>query len=194
MGARRPRAGIVAPVATDTLAGRYKAACATPSDIYEHLPGFVTLCAELQATKVIELGTRSGVSTIAWLYGLEGRGHLWSVDIDDRPDIGTHDHWTFIQGDDTDPDIYTQLPSGVDVVFIDTNHTYDQTVAELNLYRWLVRPGGRIVLHDTELARPKGVHGPAWPVKRAVTDWATAEGLEWTNTERCFGLAVITVT
>ena len=69
------------------LVDQYEEACSTPSDIVEHLPYFVTLCQELRAKKVIELGTRGGVSTIAWLYGLElTAGHLWSVDIQPAPE------------------------------------------------------------------------------------------------------------
>lgn len=179
---------------TETLAARYEKACRTPSDIYEHLPTFVALVAELQATAVVELGTRTGVSTIAWLYALEGRGRLWSVDLDVRPDIGNYDHWTYIRGDDLDPDVYTQLPGSVDIVFVDTSHAYLQTLRELGLYRWLVRPGGRIVLHDTELAAPELVgRQPPFPVKKAIVEWCAAEGLTWTNDERCFGLGQIEI-
>lgn len=66
------------------LADEYARLCQTPSDIYLHLGTFVGLVEHLDATHVIELGTRSGVSTIAWLYALEGRGRLTSVDFDPR--------------------------------------------------------------------------------------------------------------
>ena len=98
-----------------TLEERYNSALATPSDIFEHLPTFVALVEELDATKVIELGTRTGVSTVAWLYALHGRGHLWSVDLDPKPDIGDYPHWSFVQGDDLAPDIYGNLPGDVDI-------------------------------------------------------------------------------
>lgn len=178
-----------------TLAQRYHHACHTPSDIGEHLPTFVDLCRRLNAKKVIELGTRGGVSTIGWLYGLEETdGHLWSVDIDPPPPF-KHDRWTFIQGDDLDPETLAQLPRGtVDIVFIDTSHVYEQTVAELNVYRWRVRRGGRIVLHDTELRHPIDAPiFPPYPVKRAVKEFCDEEKLIWTNHPNSFGLAVIQV-
>lgn len=176
------------------LADRYRDACATPSDIYEHLPTFVSLVEDLKAKTVIELGTRGGVSTVAWLYGLEKTdGHLWSVDVDPAPEL-QHPRWTFIQGDDLSVDTINRLPEEVDIVFIDTSHEYQQTVAELNVYRWMVRPGGKIVLHDTELAHPLGVPvQPRFPVKTAVEEFCFEEGLSWTNTPGCFGLGVIDI-
>lgn len=177
-----------------SLTERYLELCATPSDIVDHLPTFVRTCEELQARQVIELGTRSGVSTIAWLYGLElVGGHLWSVDVDAKPQIGNHDHWTFIRGDDCSEAVFTQLPDKVDAIFVDTSHAYEHTLSELSLYHWLVRPGGRILLHDTELAHPENVTGRAFPVRRAVEDFCMAEGYEWRNDERCWGLATIEV-
>lgn len=174
------------------LASLFQAACQTPSDIYEHLPVFHELC--VGATKIIELGTRGGVSTIAWLYGLEHQGHLWSVDIDPAPDM-TYPHWTFIQGDDLDPAVVGQLPDDADVVFIDTSHAYEDTLAELNVYRWKVKPGGKIVLHDTELRRPGGLltRQPPFPVKVAVEEFCTEENLTWTNRPNNNGLGVIDI-
>jgi len=168
----------------------YNEACSTPSDINEHLPTLFDLTAT--AGTVVELGTRGGVSTLAFLHALTGRGHLWSVDIDPRPDLPEFDHWTFIEGDDCSPEVFAQLPTGVDVVFIDTSHAYPHTVDELALYRWLVRPGGVIVLHDTELQFPGGIApGPAFPVKRAVVEFCEREQLEWFNYPNNNGLGVI---
>lgn len=177
---------------TPTLAARYHEACRTPSDINEHLPTMVALCRELQASKVIELGTRGGVSTIAWLYGLEETdGHLWSVDIDPAPDL-EHDRWTFLQGDDLDPAIVRQLPDSADICFIDTEHSFEQTLSELNVYRWKVRPGGALVLHDTELMHPFGLRGqPPFPVKKAVEEFCHDEGLTWKNYPTNNGLGVV---
>ncbi len=174
------------------LADEYGRLCRTPSDINEHLPTFVALVQRLNAKHVIELGTRSGVSTTAWLHGLSKTGgRLTSVDIDEAPDIATHDDWTFLQGDDCDPDITVQLDPA-DIVFIDTSHTYLQTVAELYLYRWLVKPGGLMVLHDTELAHPQDAPiRPAYPVKTAIEEFIADTGYEWTNHRNNNGLGII---
>lgn len=175
------------------LADDYQRLCDTPSDIYLHLPRFVQLVKETKATHVLELGTRTGVSTIAWLYALEGCGRLTSVDTDARPDIGSYPHWDFIQGDDCDPAVVARLDQA-DIVFIDTSHGYRHTLMELNIYRHIVRPGGLIVCHDTELAHPMGEpNHPAFPVKSAIEEFTTAEGLKWQNDPRCWGLGVIEV-
>lgn len=179
----------------DTIGVRYADACRTPSDVWEHLPVFVQLVEQTHATKVIELGTRGAVSTVAWLYGLDlTDGHLWSVDIDVAPPLPT-DRWTFIQGDDLDPAVVQQLPDDADIVFIDTSHMYADTLAELNVYRWHVRAGGKIVLHDTELPTPIGWtrDQPRYPVKAAVEQFCGDETLTVKYLPNNFGLGIIDV-
>jgi predicted O-methyltransferase YrrM len=178
-----------------SLTDEYERLCKTPSDIYEHLPTFVRLCAGHDAQHVIELGTRTGVSTVAWLHGLAATGgRLTSVDIDARPPIGHHDHWTFVQGDDMDPAVFAALEPA-DLLFLDTSHHYAHTLRELNLYRHLVKPGGLLLCHDTMLERPEGSprSDPPFPVRRAIEEFCEAEGLSWTNEPRCWGLATIEV-
>lgn len=177
------------------LAAEYDRVCRTPSDIFLHLPRMVALVEELDAQHVIELGTRTGVSTIAWLHALERTGgRLTSVDIDPKPAIGDYDHWTFVQGDDCDPRIVAAL-APADIVFIDTSHHYGHTVRELNVYRWLVNPGGVICLHDTELPVPEGAPAgdPRFPVKRAVEGFVAENGFDWLNVPECWGFAVVKV-
>jgi cephalosporin hydroxylase len=175
------------------LAEDYARVCATPSDIYLHLPRMVALVEELDATSVIELGTRTGVSTIAWLYALEGRGHLTSVDLDGRPPIGEHPHWTFIQGDDLSMKVLERMKPA-DIVFLDTSHLYDHTIVELEVYRVLVKPGGRIVCHDTQLRRPEGSPSrPLFPVRTAILEFVEREGLDWHEYPDCWGLGVIVI-
>lgn len=177
-----------------SLTDQYLELCDTPSDVYEHLPTFVQTVEDLHAQQIIELGTRSGVSTIAWLYALEqSGGHLWTVDLEPAPNIGQYDHWTHLQGDDCSEQVFERLPSQVDVVFIDTSHEYDHTLTELSLYHWLVRPGGRILLHDTELPHPEFVSGRSYPVRRAIEAFCRSEGLVWSNDPRCWGLGTIEI-
>lgn len=165
---------------TLTLADEYARLCATPSDIFRHLPRFVDLVELLDAKHVIELGSRSGVSTVAWLYALERNGgHLTSVDLDEAPEIGVWGHWRHVQGNDQDPEVIASLEPA-DIVFIDTSHWYPETVRELNLYRWLVNPGGVMCGHDSELAWPEGAarSDGSFPVKRAVKEFAVENGYQ----------------
>lgn len=174
------------------LAEEYERLCRTPSDIYLHLPRLAGLVEALDAKHVIELGTRTGVSTVAWLWALEKTGgRLTSVDVDERPPIGEFPHWTFIQGDDCDPAIVAELDDA-DIVFIDTSHLYEHTARELRIYRHLVRPGGVLVLHDTMLERPIGAPvRPRFPVRTAVEEFVAEESLEWINVPECWGLGII---
>lgn len=175
-----------------TLADLYRERCAEPSDIQDHLPRFVEMVDRLHARHVIELGTRSGVSTTAWLYALEQTGgRLTSIDIDPAPDIGLWPHWTFLQGDDLDPRLIADLEPA-DIVFIDTSHTYEHTRTELAVYRHLVRPGGLMVLHDTLLMHPDGAPlSPRFPVHKAVVEFCQQERFTWTEHHDSWGLAVI---
>lgn len=185
-------AGDVVVGAAVSLREEYERLCATPSDIYLHLPRFVKMVVDADARHVVELGTRTGVSTVAWLYGLERTGgRLTSVDIDERPAIGDHDHWTFIQGSDLEPAVTDQIDDA-DIVFIDTSHLYEHTLTELYIYRHFVRPGGRLVLHDTMLERPIGAPlRPRFPVRTAIEEFCAEEGLAWRNIPECWGLGVI---
>lgn len=177
-----------------TLEELYKEVVETPSDIHEHLETFVDMVIATGARDVIELGVRGCVSTIAWLYALDVTdGHLWSVDIDPpKRWFGVQPRWTFVLGDDMNPDTFMRVPSEADIVFIDTSHAYQHTLNELNMYGGLVRPGGVILLHDTEVQWPELVDdGVEYPVKRAVRDYCRDNELEWTNQPHCNGLGII---
>lgn len=172
-----------------SLSEQYERVSKHPSDIQGHLSRFVEMVEDLDATHVIELGTRTGVSTIAWLYALEGRGTLTSVDLDPKPDIGEWDHWTFIQGDDME--VVGDLEPA-DIVFIDTSHLYEHTCAELEAYLPLAR--SLIVCHDTQLRIPEGAPSrPLFPVRKAIVEFTERHGFTWTEHTDSWGLGVINV-
>lgn len=200
--------------AESVLSYRYETLCRTPSDIYQHLPTFVEAVNELDAKKVIELGVRYGVSTIAWLYALKGRGNLWSVDcsfpipanpdgpneldrvnlLDPQGPLGVQDHWTFLLGYDTWPSVLDALPKkNVDIIFIDTNHVYEETLIELELYYPRVRKGGRIYLHDTDLVTTGNAvtPQPPYPVRTAMEEFCAKHSLSYSNNPNNSGLGTI---
>jgi cephalosporin hydroxylase len=174
------------------------------SDIYQHLPalfGAVTECRS-ENPVVLELGTRSGNSTAAFLYALQVRqsGILHSVDIE-VPDVPAewfgNQRWLFHLGDDVDARILGlwQTRPFLDVLFVDTSHTYEHTLAELIAYMPLVKPGGVALFHDT------GVVSEVCHVVRALDEycadmqqmWHPAYELNWSNDPRCYGLGTIRV-
>lgn len=197
----------------EVLKDRYDRLCRESVDMHEHMPTFVKTVEELDATTAIELGVRYGHSTIALLYGLLNRGHLWSVDcsfpvpanprarnglddvnlLDPQGPLGVMDHWTFILGYDTWPEVLDCLPQEVDFIFLDTNHVYEETLLELELYYPRVRPGGRMLLHDTALETTGNAvtPQPPYPVLTAMTEFCEDRGLGWTNNPSCFGLGTI---
>ena len=166
---------------------RYQQHYATPSDIQHHLG----LLFSLARGNVLELGTRSGVSTAALLAGVERNGgHVWSVDIDDCSHVAAgHTDWTFTQGSSTDPKLALNLGvvSGddgmsIDLLLIDTEHTYEQATMELALWGEWVRPGGTILMHDPE----------TFPgIRRAAQEFADRMHWPITFVLPCHGMAVI---
>ena len=173
---------------------------ASGSDIGLHLP---YLHQRAKTAKVaVELGVRSGCSTAALLCGLEDSdGHLWSVDIEPPgpPANGWlgDPRWSFIHGDDMDAQVTELIPDELDLLFIDTSHRYAHTLAELTTYGHRVKPGGVILLHDTELEVAPGSvqeEDKGFPVRRAIQDWCRSRFLTPGWREGCYGLGVIEVT
>lgn len=173
---------------TDTFA-RYQQHYANPSDIQHHLG----LLFSLARGNVLELGTRGGVSTAALLAGVEkAGGHVWSVDLEDCSAVAAgHPQWTFIQGSSTDVIMSAAMiedmaimggHTGIDLLLIDTEHTYEQATAELALWSPYIAPGGTILMHDPE----------TFPgVRRAAQEFVDAQGWASTFVLPCNGMAVL---
>jgi len=187
----------IKPHAVGTLDEQHARNCSIPSDINEHLPRMVALVEAHTPDHIVELGARSGLSTTAWLYGLQGtNGRLTSVDISPAPQIGTHANWEHIQGDDTDPAVMAQVDE-CDILFIDTSHAYEHTLWELRNWSAKVRSGGAIVCHDTNLERPWDPPcpetDPDFPVASAIVRFCAETGSRWRNIPGCWGLGIIEV-
>lgn len=128
----------------DPIDALYASACAMKSDIAEHLPQLKALAA---GKEVLELGTRAGNSTIAFLAGRPKR--LVSVDLD----FSCLD--TQVEG----AAMYSEIPfemkqqdsrevvGDFDVIFFDTVHTYTHLKAEIAAHAPHARE--RLVFHDT---------------------------------------------
>lgn len=124
-----------------------------PTDIHEHIATLYMLSIELNLTTILELGTRGGESTIALLEAAKRiGGEVHSIDINPclkaRVRVKEYDleeYWTFVQGNDLD----LEWSKPIHHLFIDTSHTYKQTMHELVKYEPYVKPGGIITMHDT---------------------------------------------
>lgn len=172
--------------------------CAAESDIADHLPFLFDTACRFPGVSVIELGTRTGESTAAFLAAADAvDGHVWSVDIT-KPRVPQwwydSPRWSVHVGDDLAPAAAEFAPPVVDVLFIDTSHAYDHTLAELEAFTPRVRPGGVVLLHDTELEQPEGLPAqPPWPVAKALDVFCATHDLKWDNRSGCWGLGVLQV-
>lgn len=151
--------------------------------------------------KVLELGLGTGESTIAFLAAAElMAGHVQSVDKDTYQVPSdtisrwmSTGYWTLTQGDDLVIKLPRRKP---DVLFVDTSHTYEQTLAELRRYVPLVRKGGTVLCHDTRLGghypdmpQPQ----PDFPVAAALNTFCEETGLTWVDHDAQYGLGEILV-
>lgn len=137
-----------------------------PTDIHEHLQILYMLTVELNLPNILELGTRTGESTVALLLAAkELNGRVTSVDIDSCSEakekvkkLDLESYWKFLQTDD----LKLEWNVPIDHLFIDTSHTYEHTIIELEKFEPFVKKGGLITLHDI-------VSYP--PVLKAITDF-----------------------
>lgn len=180
------------------LLAEHQGRCNVWSDIVGHLPTLYDTVLAYPGAVVLELGTRSGNSTAAFLAAAASvGGHVWSVDIGLPQAPGwwwQTGLWSPVIGNDLDPAILARLPGKVDVLFIDTSHAYDHTLAELRTYVPRVKPGGVVLCHDTELEAPELVGPqPPFPVAKALDDYCAESGLKWANNTGSYGLGVINI-
>lgn len=144
-----------------SLAEWYGQVCSTPSDINEHCPTLYHLAR--QCRHITEMGTRTGVSTVALLFAQPDKLICYDraryPQLDLLGSLAGRTQFVFQQADVLDVQI-----EETDLLFIDTWHVYDQLQKELRLHAGKVRK--YIVLHDTtqfaEQGETTGYRG-LWP-------------------------------
>ena len=122
------------------------------NDIAEHLQRLYELVLATNAQIVVELGPGSGNSTTGLLRGVEETsGRVWSCDVAYcdyiHPEVANHSQWTYVVANDLVA--VNECPRPIDFLFIDSEHTYQQTLNEMLAYVPLVRSGGYVAMHDT---------------------------------------------
>lgn len=172
----------------DTL---YKKACGKPSDINEHLPTLAHYARRCRT--VTEFGVRGGVSTTALVYARPERLHCYDLD----PDCGkvvkalaeAKGHGTAISLFEMDTGTLGFIDP-VDMLFIDTTHTFAHLTLELQMARYVAR---FIALHDVQVYGDRGEDGSEPGLTAALTafmlehpEWRVARWDEHNN-----GLAVL---
>jgi cephalosporin hydroxylase len=112
---------------------------------------------EVRPDVIIETGTLDGGSAyfLADMCELNGTGRVVSVDIQPSPNLPTHDRITYVTGSSTDPDIVaaikTALPGGAVLVILDSDHSRDHVLQEMETYGPMVTKGSYMIVEDTNI-------------------------------------------
>jgi len=120
--------------------------------IHEHLVTLKMLTMRLNLKNILEIGTRTGESTLVLAKcAKELNGKLTSIDIDPCltakkriKEKQLESNWEFIQNDS----LNVTWNESIDHLFIDGTHTYEQVTSELEKFEPYVNDGGIITLHD----------------------------------------------
>jgi cephalosporin hydroxylase len=125
---------------------------------------------EIQPDFLVETGTGKGGTTLFYATILEQLrgGKIITVDIDDHdPAVTEFVPWRervrFIKGSSVSSDVFDQIKDQVDgrkvVVTLDSEHTKEHVLKELELYSTLVPVNSYLVVQDTHL----NGHPVPWP-------------------------------
>jgi predicted O-methyltransferase YrrM len=145
---------------------------------------------------VIELGVAHGNTTSALLAACgQGSGLLYSCDVR-MPHVPASwcadPHWSLFIGDDLSAEALEFMPAQCDVLFVDSDHSYEHVLRTMELYMPRVKPGGIALFHDTQwvpgdvdLGRPEG------RVAHAISAYCESHRLSWENRPGSYGLGVV---
>jgi predicted O-methyltransferase YrrM len=144
-----------------------------------------------QTGVIVELGVRQGDSTRALLSACEDCGSaLWSYDTEPCKEVVerlttswgipwfTADWW-FFQSDSIKAGEVWPEGTPIDMIFLDTDHTFETTRKEIAVWSPHVRPGGCIAFHDYWLHDPPRDENQGHGVKMAVDEWANNHPDTW---------------
>lgn len=126
------------------------------SDINEYIMSLYNMPVQMNAKTIVEIG--SGVSTFALVAAANKTGgHVISIDIggwdtlnrleNGEETMKKEENFTMITG--SSMDIEWDTNKQIDFFFLDSEHTYELTMNEMNKWFGYVRHGGIIVMHDT---------------------------------------------
>lgn len=158
----------------------YQAAKDTPSDIHQHMDRLRKLGED--CAFITEFGTRTGVSTLAWLSAKPNKLICYDIhrcaDMDMLERVANEDGIIFSFRLE---DVLAATIEATDLLFIDTLHVYDQLRMELARHSAQVRK--YIVLHDTETFGQAGELPGTLGLWPAVEEFLVAHP-EWEILER----------
>jgi cephalosporin hydroxylase len=125
------------------------------------------LLTEVRPELLIETGTFAGGSALylASCMDMLGRGRVLTIDIVEREGRPSNERISYVTGSSTDPKIVEAVRREANgaspvMVVLDSDHSRDHVLAELQAYAPLVTEGSYLVVEDTN------IHGR--PVERAL--------------------------
>lgn len=112
----------------------------------------------VQPDLIIETGTASGGSALFWadMCQLNGKGRVISVDIHPQDYLPKHERITFMRGSSIDGQIQEELFVAASqcksvLVNLDSDHSKDHVLAEMEFYGQLVTPGSYMIVEDSNI-------------------------------------------
>ena len=139
------------------------------------------------AQVILETGTNIGDSSRVWLEGLKKTGgELWTVDVAEYDNSWADGISNIHFLKSSSLEIEWNKP--IDLLYLDSDHTYGHVTRELVKFGPHVREGGAILLNDT------CHHECGWEVTQALRHFMLASGLcHWMENVRGYGLAIVQV-
>ena len=129
------------------------------TDLCDHLLTIFYETIQVKPNLIVELGVRAGEST--WVLERAARlsgAALLSLDLRPTSFCSEYPGWFFVQADDL---AFAKafipwakahgLPAEIDVLFVDTSHSYRHTLAEINSYFPYLKKNSKAIFHDTNL-------------------------------------------
>jgi len=116
------------------------------------------LISELRPDIIVETGSAYGGSAyfMADLCDTLEHGRVVSVDIESRIDRPDHERITYFTGSSIAPDILQRIASIVStcntvLIILDSDHTHEHVIAELEAYAPMVTPGSYLIVEDSNV-------------------------------------------
>jgi hypothetical protein len=106
---------------------------------------------------ILELGTRHGLSAIAFLNNIRKNGKIISVDwlkqknFVDKTILKKFPNLLFINGNCLNLSIFKEIPINIDLLYLDTEHTFDQVNKEFEIYKYLLSDKALVIVDDLNL-------------------------------------------
>ena len=173
-------------------------------DSDSHMVTLFGMVLSLKARNILELGVRSGSTTLPLLMAAKRTGgKVVSVDVEDTefvppPDLAPH--WKFIKMDALEYMRALDKSTVIDFAYVDDWHSYAHVKEELNELDKCVSPKSIIALHDlmygnwaphyhTDLTMPDGQWAEGGPY-RAVAE-LNPQFWEFSTIPCCNGLTIL---